>query len=88
MNREVAVLSVEEYTEICVRFAEDTKNDGDLDDGRFFVTYRGGWMSSCDNAHGGVGIRWAFGKSEEEIRRLAPQKFFEWKQMTKQLAQF
>lgn len=88
MNREVAVLSVEEYTEICVRFAEDTKNDGDLDDGRFFVTYRGGWMSSCDNAHGGVGIRWAFGKSEEEIRRLAPQKFFEWKQMTKQLSQF
>ncbi len=81
---ESAILTVEEYTEICVRFAEDTKNDGDLDDGRFFVTYRGGWMSSCDNAHGGVGIRWAFGKSEEEIRRMASQKFFEWKQMTKQ----
>jgi hypothetical protein len=85
---ESAVLTVEEYTEICVRFAEDTKNDGDLDDGRVFVTYRGGWISSCDNAHGGVGIRWAFGKSEEEIRRLAPQKFLEWNQMTKQTSLF
>ncbi len=76
-------MTVEEYTEICLRFAEDTKNDDGLDNGRFFVTYRGGWISSCDNAHGGVGVRWAFGKSEGEIRRLAPQKFSEWQQMTK-----
>ena len=81
MSRES--LTVEEYTKICLRFAEDTKNDGDLDDGRFFVTYRGGWMSSCDNAHGGVGVRWAFGKSAEEIRRLAPLKFSEWQQIAK-----
>ncbi len=76
-------MTVEEYTEICLRFAEDTKNDGALDDGRFFVTYRGGWMSSCDNAHGGIGVRWAFGKSESEIRRLAPQKYREWMGMNK-----
>ena len=76
-------MTVEEYTNICLRFAEDTKNDGTLDDGRFFVTYRGGWTSSCDNAHGGVGVRWAFGKNEAEIRRLAPQKFLEWQQMKK-----
>ncbi len=75
-------LTVEEYTEICLRFAEDTKNDDGLDNGRFFVTYRGGWMSSCDNAHGGVGVRWAFGKSETEIRSLAPQKLSEWCQIT------
>ena len=74
-------MNVEEYTEICLRFAEDTKNDGELDDGRFFVTYHGGWTSSCDNAHGGVGVRWAFGKNENEIRRLAPQKLSEWYQM-------
>ena len=77
MSREFSPLTVEEYTKICLRFAEDTKNDGDLDDGRFFVTWRGGWTSSCDNAHGGVGVRWAFGKSAEEICRLAPQKFEE-----------
>lgn len=82
MNAKDSVLSIEEYTEICLRFAEDTRNDSDLDEGRFFVTYRGGWMSSCDNAHGGIGVRWAFGKSEAEIRRLAPQKFLEWQQMT------
>ncbi len=70
-------MTVEEYTEICLRFAEDTKNDADLDEGRFFVTYRGGWISSCDNAHGGIGLRWAFGKSEAEIRRLAPIKYAE-----------
>ena len=75
-------MTVSEYTEICLRFAEDTKNDDGLDDGRFFVTYRGGWMSSCDNAHDGIGVRWAFGKSETEIRRLAPQKLLEWQQMT------
>ena len=74
-------MNVEEYTEICLRFAEDTKNDGELDDGRFFVTYHGGWTSSCDNPHGGVGVRWAFGKNESEIRRLAPQKLSEWYQM-------
>ena len=74
-------MNVEEYTEICLRFAEDTKNDGELDDGRFFVTYHGGWISSCDNSHGGVGVRWAFGKNENEIRRLAPQKLLEWYQM-------
>ena len=68
-------MTVEEYTKICLNFAEDTKNDGDLDDGRFFVTYRGGWISSCDNAHGGIGLRWAFGKTEDEIRRLAPEMF-------------
>ena len=75
-------MTVSEYTEICLRFAEDTKNDDGLDDGRFFVTYRSGWMSSCDNAQGGIGVRWAFGKSETEIRRLAPQKLLEWQQMT------
>lgn len=75
-------MTAEEYTEICLRFAEDTKNDGSLDDWRFFVTYRGGWMSSCDNAHGGVGVRWAFGKNETEIRRLAPKKLLEWQHMT------
>ena len=74
-------MNVEEYTEICLRFAEDTKNDGELDDGRFFVTYHGGWTSSCDNSHGGVGVRWAFGKNKSEIRRLAPQKLSEWYQM-------
>ncbi len=77
-------MTVEEYTEICLRFAEDTQNDGDLDDGRFFVTYRGGWISSCDNAHGGIGVRWAFGKTKEEILRLAPQKFSEWQQLIKE----
>lgn len=75
-------MTAEEYTEICLQFAEDTKNDGALDEGRFFVTYRGGWMSSCDNAHGGVGVRWAFGKNETEIRRLAPKKLLEWQHMT------
>ena len=75
-------MTAEEYTEICLRFAEDTKNDGSLDDGRFFVTYSGGWMSSCDNAHGGFGVRWAFGKNETEIRRLAPKKLLEWQHMT------
>ena len=48
-----------------------------------FVSDRGGWTSSCDNAHGGVGVGWAFGKSEAEIRRLAPQKFEEFAKMTK-----
>ena len=85
MSRES--LTVEEYTKICLRFAEDTKNDGDLDEGRFFVTYRGGWTSSSDNAHGGVGVRWAFGKSEEEIRRLAPLKFKELTEMAKRPVQ-
>ena len=75
-------MTAEEYTEICLRFAEDTKSDGSLDDGRFFVTYRGGWISSCDNSHGGVGVRWAFGKSETEISRLAPKKLLEWQHMT------
>ena len=75
-------MTVSEYTEICLQFSEDTKNDDGLDDGRFFVTYRGGWVSSCDNAHDGVGVRWAFGKGEAEIRRLAPQKLLEWQQMT------
>ena len=75
-------MTAEEYTEICLQFAEDTKNDGALDEGRFFVTYRGGWMSSCDNAHSGVGVRWAFGKNETEIRRLAPKKLLEWQHMT------
>ena len=77
-----SVLTASEYTEICLRFAEDTKNDDGLDDGRFFVTYRGGWTSSCDNAHDGIGVRWAFRKNEVEIRRLAPQKLLEWQQMT------
>ncbi|MBR1885722.1 MAG: hypothetical protein IJ812_04890 [Schwartzia sp.] len=74
-------MTIEEYTAICLRFAEDTKNDGAPDDGRLFVTWRGGWTSSCDNAHGGLGVGWAFGKSADEIRRLAPQKHQEFTDM-------
>ena len=77
-------MTVEEYTKICLRFAEDTKHDDAPDEGRFFVTWRGGWMSSCDNAHGGIGVRWAYGRSEEEIRRLAPEKFEEWMKLARE----
>ncbi len=78
-------MTVEEYTAICLRFAEDTRHDGTPDEGRFFVTFRGGWMSSCDNAHGGIGVRWAYGKSKTEIRRLAPEKYREWAELQEKL---
>ncbi len=78
-------MTVEEYTEICVRFAEDTKDWGGIDT-RFFVTFRGGWVSSCDNRHGGIGVRWAYQKSEAEIRALARRKYEEWKALEKEFA--
>ncbi len=78
-------MTFEEYEDICLRFAEDTRDWGEIDT-RFFVTYRGGWISSCDNRHGGIGVRWAFHRNEADIRAMARQKYNEWQALNQEFA--
>ena len=68
-------MTVKEYTNICIKFAEDTAEWFALDNYKFYTTSIFGWKESCDNAHGGIDISWAFHMDGMEIRERAPQEF-------------
>ena len=70
-------MTVEEYTNSCLKFAEASKGwpDDGLDAGSFYTTFDGSWEMTADNQNGGVGIEWAFHRTEEEIRAQAAEKF-------------
>ena len=72
-------MTVEEYTNSCLKFAEASKGwpDDGLDAGSFYTTFDGSWEMTADNQNGGVGIEWAFHLTEEEIRAQAAQKLLE-----------
>lgn len=67
---------VKEYVESCVRFAHDTSKWPKLNGIKFYTTAPDcGWEESCDNAHGGLDVSWAFHESAEVIAQEAAQRF-------------
>lgn len=69
-------MKIAEYTESALKFAKDSRRWYGMTPGKFYTTEGGdGWAETCDNAHGGLDVSWAFHESAAEIRRLAPQKF-------------
>lgn len=70
-------MKVKDYEAVCLEFAEDTRNWGAVDPYKFYSTKANGWgwYESCDNAEGGLSIKWAFHKTAEEIKAEAAQQF-------------
>ena len=63
------------YLESCLSFAKDTSEWGGLDEYKLYTTSTGGqdWEESCDNAHDGYNVKWAFHLTKERITELADE---------------
>ena len=68
-------MTIQEYTESCLKFAEASKGWEKLDENSFYTTFDKTWEMSGDNQNGGVGVEWAFHLSKDEIRAQAAEKF-------------
>lgn len=69
--------SVENYANICKKFAKDTFEWGRLDECSFYTTNGSDWEETPDNEHGGVDVSWAFHLIDEEIEQRAAEELFE-----------
>jgi hypothetical protein len=58
-------------------FGVETMKWGGLDSRRFYTSAGAGWEETCDNAHGGRDVSWAFRLRREEVKEKAPAKFLE-----------
>lgn len=63
------------YTTICINFANDTKEWGNIDPYKFYTTQGVSWVETADNAHGGLDVSWAFQMSNEQIKRYAHKEY-------------
>lgn len=70
---------VEKYAKICCKFAKDTADWDTLETGgcTFYTTTYNDWKQSCDNAHGGISVRWAFHQSADYINQHAAEELFD-----------
>jgi hypothetical protein len=65
-------MTIKEYVFICKKFAFDSREWYELPDGPWFTTAGiEEWEESCDNAHGGIDVSWAFHKTDETIEAAA-----------------
>ena len=68
-------MTIKEYTDSCLKFAEASKDWEKLNENSFYTTFDKTWEMSGDNQNGGVGVEWAFHLPEDEIRAQAAEKF-------------
>jgi hypothetical protein len=70
-------MALDYYTNIAIKFAEDTREWGGISEFVWYTTTNNtnDWVESSDNAHGGMDISWAFHLTENKIRELAPYQF-------------
>lgn len=67
---------IQEYVKSCIQFSHDTYKWAELDDTKFYTTTpNGGWEETCDNAHGGLDVSWAFKLTSGKIKEFGPQEF-------------
>lgn len=69
--------SVLNYADICKKFSADTAEWGNLDEFKSYTTDGSEWKETCDNAHNGVDVSWAFQLSNEEIEQHAAEQLYE-----------
>ena len=71
-------MTLKEYTQSCLNFAEESSKWLDLDRGRFYVaTGCGDWAETCDNGEDGIYIDWVWGvrNDPEAIIKRAPKEY-------------
>lgn len=71
-------MTVREYTESCLKFAQASKGWAKLDETQFITTHDGSWEMTADNQNGGIDVSWAFQREETEIREEAPEKLLDY----------
>ena len=71
-------MTITAYTNAAIKFAKDSADWADMDPRAFYSTSNADiWAETCDNAHGGLLLDWAFHLSEDKIRASAPQKMLD-----------
>ena len=70
-------MTYNEYLNACLDFAEKSQDWLWLDRTQFYTTSidEGGWRESCDNAHGGIAVDWAFKLGAAKVRELCPGEY-------------
>ena len=68
---------IKDYTENCLKFAKESKKWQALNPYRFYLTNGFSWNESYDGNGGGLDVSWAFHLPNNEIQKLAPQKFID-----------
>ncbi|MGP1367165.1 MAG: hypothetical protein ACTTH3_00165 [Schwartzia sp. (in: firmicutes)] len=71
-------MTVQEYTDACLKFAAASRGWSAVDESQFITTHDGSWEMTADNQNGGLDIAWAFHREEEEICAEAPQRFMDY----------
>lgn len=72
------LMSLDEYESACRKFAADTRDWDALEPYQFYTTNGPrDWKASCDNAHGGLDLTWAFHQTQRDIYNLAPGRMIE-----------
>ena len=71
-------MTVQEYTDACLKFAAASRGWGTMEEGQFITTHDGSWEMTADNQNGGIDIAWAFHREEAEIRAEAPQRLMDY----------
>lgn len=68
----------EAYLESCLAFAKDTTTWDNLPRSQHYTTDgHESWEESCDNAHGGLDVRWAFHRAEDYIKSTCLRQFYD-----------
>lgn len=60
-------MKIKNYAEICKKFAAETAEWHRLPEGEFYTTLGKDWVETCDNAHGGFDVSWAFHETAAAI---------------------
>ena len=67
-------MTYNEYAAACKNFSRNSQEWIGMDSRKFYTTSQTseGWEESCDNAHGGLDVSWAFHRAEKDIEEEAP----------------
>lgn len=70
-------MNVEKYTNCCKKFAEETREWAGLRSFSRYYTSKDDcdWAETCDNAHGGLDVSWAFHVDDANIEKYASKAF-------------
>lgn len=68
-------MTIHDYIQVCIDFSHDSAAWGGLDEYQFYTTTGTYWEETCDNAQGGLSVRWAFHCPDEQITRIAPEVY-------------
>ena len=69
-------MTFENYVKSCKQFAAETAEWGGIEPSQYYTTVDPyGWDETCDNAHGGLHIEWAFHMDERKIDKYADDEY-------------